>query len=160
VAAGWVADAVLSGEYFGSSIVQKDSEYPGLVAYTLHGFLGAPFWLGIAGIVTAWFLYIKRPGTAKRVAMELGPAYAIVERKYGFDELYAWLFAGGARNLGRSFWRGGDQTVIDGLMVNGSARVVGWFSGVLRLIQTGLVNQYAVAMLFGVLILTFWFLQR
>jgi NADH-quinone oxidoreductase subunit L len=160
VGAGWVADAVLSGEYFGSSIVQKESEYPGLGAYTLHGFLGAPFWLGIAGIVTAWFLYIKRPGTAKRIAMELGPAYAIVERKYGFDELYAWLFAGGARNLGRGFWRGGDQTIIDGVMVNGSARVVGWFSGVIRLIQTGLVNQYAVAMLFGVLILTFWFLQR
>ncbi len=160
VAAGWVADAVLSGEYFGSSIVQKESEYPGLVAYTLHGFLGAPFWLGVAGIVTAWFLYIKRPGTAKRIAMELGPVYAIVERKYGFDELYAWLFAGGARSLGRGFWRGGDQTVIDGIMVNGSARVVGWFSGVIRLIQTGLVNQYAVAMLFGVLILTFWFLQR
>jgi NADH-quinone oxidoreductase subunit L len=160
VGAGWVADAVLSGEYFGSSIVQKESEYPGLGAYTLHGFLGAPFWLGIAGIVTAWFLYIKRPGTAKRIAMELGPVYAIVERKYGFDELYAWLFAGGARSLGRGFWRGGDQTIIDGVMVNGSARVVGWFSGVIRLIQTGLVNQYAVAMLFGVLILTFWFLQR
>ena len=160
VVAGYVAGSILSGEYFGSSLMQRESEYPGLLAYTLHGFLGAPFWLGIAGIVTAGFLYIKRPGTAKRIALELGPLYALVERKYGFDELYAWLFAGGARNLGRSFWRAGDQTVIDGMMVNGSARVVGWFSGVIRLVQTGLVNQYAVAMLFGVLILTFWFLRR
>ncbi|HYX65509.1 MAG TPA: NADH-quinone oxidoreductase subunit L [Burkholderiales bacterium] len=160
VVAGYVAGSILSGEYFGSSLMQRESEYPGLLAYTLHGFLGAPFWLGIAGIVTAWFLYIKRPGTAKRIALELGPLYALVERKYGFDELYAWLFAGGARNLGRSFWRAGDQTLIDGMMVNGSARVVGWFSGVMRLVQTGLVNQYAVAMLFGVLILTFWFLRR
>jgi NADH-quinone oxidoreductase subunit L len=160
VAAGWVAGAILGGGYFASSLVQKESEYPGLLAYTFEGFLGAPFWLGVAGIVTAWFLYIKRPGTAKRIALELGPLYAIVERKYGFDELYAWLFAGGARNLGRDLWRAGDQTVIDGVMVNGSARVVGWFSGVIRLVQTGLVNQYAVAMLFGVLILTFWFLRR
>jgi NADH-quinone oxidoreductase subunit L len=157
VAAGWVAASVLSGQYFDGSLVQKESEFPGLGAYTLHGFLGAPFWLAIAGIVTAWFLYILRPGSAKRIALELGPLYALVERKYGFDELYAWLFAGGARNLGRSFWRGGDQTVIDGLMVNGSARLVGWFSGVIRLVQTGLLNQYAVAMLFGLLILTFWF---
>jgi NADH-quinone oxidoreductase subunit L len=160
VAAGYVAGSVLSGEYFASSIAQRPSEYPGLLAYTLHGLLGAPFWLGVAGIVTAWFLYIKRPGSAKRIAMELGPLYALVERKYGFDELYAWLFAGGARRLGQGFSRGGDQTVIDGLMVNGSARVVGWFSGVLRLVQTGFVNQYAVAMLFGVLVLTFWFLGR
>jgi NADH-quinone oxidoreductase subunit L len=160
VAAGWVAGSVLSGDYFGSSLVQKESEYPGLLAYTLHGFLGAPFWLGIAGIATAWFLYLKRAGAAKRLAMALGPVYALVERKYGFDELYAWLFASGARSLGRGFWRGGDQTVIDGVMVNGSARVVGWFSGVIRLLQTGLVNQYAVAMLFGVLVLTFWFLRR
>jgi NADH-quinone oxidoreductase subunit L len=84
----------------------------------------------------------------------------VVERKYGFDELYSWLFAGGARTLGNGFWRGGDQTVIDGLMVNGSARVVGWFSGVIRLVQSGLVNQYAVAMLIGVLILTFWFMRK
>lgn len=160
VVAGYVAGGILSGEYFGSSVSERQFEFPGLLAYTLHGFLGAPFWLGVAGIVTAWFLYVKRPGSAKRIAMELGPLYALVERKYGFDELYAWLFAGGARSLGRGFWRGGDQTIIDGVMVNGSARVVGWFSGVIRLIQTGFVNQYAVAMLFGVLVLTFWFLRR
>jgi NADH-quinone oxidoreductase subunit L len=69
------------------------------------------------------------------------------------------VFAAGTRLLGRGFWRGGDQAVIDGLMVNGSARVVGWFSGVIRLLQSGLLNQYAVAMLFGLLVLTFWFLR-
>ncbi|HET7198180.1 MAG TPA: NADH-quinone oxidoreductase subunit L [Burkholderiales bacterium] len=160
VVAGYVAGDILSGEYFGSSVIQEYPEFPGLGRYTLHGFLGAPFWLGIAGIVTAWFLYLRRPGAAKRVALALGPLYALVERKYGFDELYAWLFAGGARHLGRGFWRAGDQAVIDGLLVNGSARVVRWFSGVIRLVQTGLLNQYAVAMLFGVLVLTFWFLRR
>ncbi|HEX4926922.1 MAG TPA: NADH-quinone oxidoreductase subunit L [Burkholderiales bacterium] len=160
VIAGYWVGGVVFGDYFGSSLVQKEVEYPGLAAYTLHGFLGAPFWLGIAGIVTAWFLYIKRPGTAKGIAQAFGPLYALVERKYGFDELYAWLFAGGARSLGRGFWRAGDQTVIDGMLVNGSARVVGWFSGLIRLLQTGLLNQYAVAMLFGVLVLAFWFVSR
>jgi NADH-quinone oxidoreductase subunit L len=92
--------------------------------------------------------------------MELGPLYSIVERKYGFDELYAWLFAGGARNLGRGFWRGGDLGLIDGLIVNGSARLVGWFSGVVRLFQSGFVYQYAFTMLIGVVILAFWFLKN
>jgi NADH-quinone oxidoreductase subunit L len=160
VAAGWVVGSVVFGDYFEGVLPKSEEEYHGLGAFMAHGVVSLPFWLAVAGIVTAWFLYIKRRDLPKRIAMKLGPLYALVERKYGFDELYSWLVAGGARSLGRGFWRGGDQAVIDGLMVNGSARVVGWFSGVMRLVQTGLLNQYAVAMLFGVMILAFWFLQR
>jgi NADH-quinone oxidoreductase subunit L len=160
VAAGWVIGPVVFGDYFAGALPKSEQEYHGLAAFMAHGFVTAPFWLALAGIVTAWWLYLKRPALPKRIAMELGPVYALVEKKYGFDELYAWLFAGGARSLGRGFWRGGDQAVIDGVMVNGSARVVGWFSGVIRLLQTGLLNQYAVAMLFGVMILAFWFLKK
>src|SRR4051794_4080492 len=160
IAAGWVVGSVVFGDYFTGVLPKPEEEYHGLGAFTLHGLVGLPFWLALAGIATAWFLYLKRTDLPKRIAMELGPLYALVERKYGFDELYSWLFAGGARSLGRGFWRGGDQALIDGVMVNGSARVVGWFSGVIRLVQTGLLNQYAVAMLFGVMILAFWFLRR
>ena len=160
VVAGWVVGSVVFGDYFQGALPRTEEEFHGVLAYTLHGLVSAPFWLGILGIATAWLLYIKRPALPKRIAMALGPLYAIVERKYGFDELYAWLFAGGAREVGTGFWRAGDVTVIDGVMVNGSARVVGWFSSVVRLLQTGLLNQYAVAMLFGVMILAFWFLQR
>ena len=116
-------------------------------------------WLALAGIVTAWWLYIKRPALPKKIAMELGPVYALVERKYGFDELYSWLFAGGARALGKGFWRGGDQAVIDGVMVNGSARVVGWFSGIVRLLQSGTIYRYASTMLIGVVILAYWLMK-
>jgi len=160
VAAGYVVGSVIFGDYFQGALPRTEEEYHGIWSYTLHGLVSPPFWLGVLGIVTAWFLYIKRPAAPKRVAMELGPLYALVERKYGFDELYARLFAGGARELGRGFWRGGDQAVIDGVIVNGSARVVGWFASVIRLLQTGLLNQYAVTMLFGVMILAFWFLRK
>ena len=161
VAAGWVVGYVVYGDYFGESLVQKtDEEWHGLWAFMLHGLVSIPFWLAVAGMVTAWVLYLKEPQLPKRIAMKLGPLYALVERKYGFDELYAWLFAGGARNLGTAFWKGGDQTVIDGLMVNGSARVVGWFSSVVRLFQTGFVYQYAFTMLIGVVLLAFWFLRK
>jgi NADH-quinone oxidoreductase subunit L len=160
VVAGWVVGSVVYGDYFQGALPRVEEEFHGVLAYTRHGLVSLPFWLGVLGICTAWFLYIKRPGLAKRIAIELGPLYALVERKYGFDELYAWLFAGGARNVGKSLWRAGDVVVIDGVMVNGSARVVGWFSSVVRLLQTGLLNQYAVTMLFGVMILAFWFLRR
>jgi len=160
VGAGWFVGSFVYGNYFGDSLPPPDPNYFGIWSFIGHGFTALPFWLAVAGIFTAWLLYLKKPEMPGRIAARFGPLYALVERKYGFDELYAWLFAGGARLLGRGFWKAGDQTMIDGLMVNGSARAVGWFSGVLRLVQTGLLNQYAVAMLFGLLILTLWLLRR
>jgi NADH-quinone oxidoreductase subunit L len=157
---GYVIGDVVFGDYFGESLPPPEPNYYGLWQFIEHGLVSIPFWLALAGIATAWFLYMRRRDLPKRIAMELGPLYALIERKFGFDELYAWLFAGGARNLGKGFWRAGDQTVIDGLLVNGSARVVGWFSGVVRLFQSGFVYQYAFSMLIGVVILAFWFLKN
>src|SRR6185295_3138144 len=108
----------------------------------------------------AAYLYLLRTDLPKKIAIAFGPIYALVERKYGFDELYAWLFGAGARTVGRALWKGGDQTVIDGIVVNGSARVVGWFSSVVRLVQNGFIYQYAFAMLFGVLLVLSWVLWR
>jgi NADH-quinone oxidoreductase subunit L len=159
VFAGYLIGEVVFGNFFGNSLPPPDPNYYGLWSFILHGFSSPAFWLAVAGIFTAWYLYLRRPDLPRRIAQELGPVYSLVERKYGFDELYALLVAGGARALGKGFWRAGDQTVIDGLMVNGSARVVGWFSGVVRLLQSGLLNQYAVGMLFGVMVLAFWFLR-
>jgi NADH-quinone oxidoreductase subunit L len=159
VVAGYVVGPVVYGGFFGRAVPPTAGEFHGVWAFTLHGFVSWPFWLAVAGFATAWLLYLKRPDLPKRIALAFGPLYALVERKYGFDELYSRVFAAGTRLVGRGFWRGGDQTLIDGLMVNGTARVVGWFSGVIRLLQSGLLNQYAVAMLFGLLVLTFWFLK-
>src|SRR5262249_13730597 len=153
----WVGQVVY-GDYFGSSITQPPTEeWHGILTYTFHGFTALPFWFAAAGVLTAWYLYRKRTDLPKKVAMAFGPRYALVERKYGFDELYK-VFAAGARAIGGGLWKGGDQTTIDGLMVNGSARVVGWFSGVVRLVQSGLIYWYAFVMLFGVLLALSWFL--
>jgi NADH-quinone oxidoreductase subunit L len=160
IIAGYVIGEVVFGNFFAESLPAPDPNYFGIGSFILHGFTSPAFWLAAAGIATAWLLYLRRPDLPKRIAMELGPAYALVERKYGFDELYAWLFAGGARSIGKGFWRGGDLGLIDGLIVNGSARVVGWFSGVVRLFQSGFVYQYAFTMLIGVVILAFWFLKN
>jgi NADH-quinone oxidoreductase subunit L len=150
IGAGWFVGYVVFGDYFANSLVKKPEEFHGLWNYTLHGMTAVPFWLALAGIATAWYLYMKRTDLPKKVAMAFGPLYALVERKYGFDELYSWLFAAGARVVGTGLWKGGDQRVIDGVMVNGSARLVGWFSGVIRLAQSGLIYWYAFMMILGV----------
>ncbi|MFY9315785.1 MAG: NADH-quinone oxidoreductase subunit L [Burkholderiales bacterium] len=150
IGAGWFIGYFVFGDYFGTSLVNKPPEYHGLVSYTLHGMAQPPFWLALAGIATAWYLYLKRTDLPKKIAIAFGPVYALVEKKYGFDEFYSWLFAGGARAVGTGLWKGGDQRTIDGVMVNGSARLVGWFSGVIRLVQSGLIYWYAFMMIFGV----------
>ena len=150
VCAGWLVGYVVFGDYFLESLYREPEEFHGLVSYTLHGMTAVPFWLALAGIATAWYLYRVRTDLPKKIAVAFGPLYALVERKYGFDELYSWLFAGGARAIGTGLWKGGDQRVIDGLLVNGSARLVGWFSGVVRLLQSGLIYWYAFMMIFGV----------
>jgi NADH-quinone oxidoreductase subunit L len=160
VASGWFVGYVAFGDYFQDSILEAERDYHGLLGYTMHGLVSAPFWLAVAGILTAWYLYMKRTDLPKKIAVALGPLYAIVERKYGFDELYSLVFATGARLVGKGFWKGGDQTVIDGLMVNGSARLVYWFAGIVRFMQTGLVNTYAFFMLFGILVGVSWMMWR
>jgi NADH-quinone oxidoreductase subunit L len=160
VLAGYLIGDFVFGDYFGDSLPPPDPNYFGIWQFIEHGLISLPFWLALAGIATAWLLYLRRPDLPARVANFFGPVYSLVERKYGFDELYSWLLAGGARNLGRGFWRGGDQAVIDGMMVNGSARLVGWFSGVVRLIQTGLLNTYAFLILFGILSGLSWVMWR
>ena len=155
-ASGWWIGSVVYSDF----IRNPGVEYHGLWRFMLHGVSAPPFWLALAGIATAWWLYRVRSDLPKKIAMRLGPLYAVVERKYGFDELYAWLFGAGARVVGTGLWKAGDQTFIDGLAVNGSARVVGWFASVVRLFQTGLMTQYAFTMILGVfLLLTLWFVR-
>jgi NADH-quinone oxidoreductase subunit L len=158
IASGWWIGQVVYGEYFQDSLVLKNDEFHGLWAYTLHGLTALPFWLAAAGIATAVYLYLFRTDLPKKIAMRFGPLYALVDRKYGFDELYSAIFARGSLLVGKGFWKGGDQTFIDGLMVNGSARVVGWFSGIVSLLQSGMIYRYASVMLVGILLLTYWFL--
>jgi len=160
VAAGWWIGPVVFDGYFGSSIVQQfHEEYHGVWSFMLHGLAAAPFWFGLAGAGLAGYLYLLRTDLPKKIAIAFGPLYALVDRKYGFDELYEWLFARGARLLGTALWKGGDEAVIDGVVVNGSARVVGWVASVVRLFQSGLVYQYAFTMLIGVVLLTYFFLR-
>lgn len=161
------AGSMITGEYFGSAITVFDSHpamaalaqhWHGWVAMGLHGFMTLPFWLMVAGIVTAWYFYLINPAVPARIRQMAGGLYTVLENKYYLDRFNEWFFAGGARRLGGGLWRQGDQTLIDGLVVNGSARAVGWLARVMRYLQTGLLNQYAIAMIMGLALLLLWLL--
>jgi NADH-quinone oxidoreductase subunit L len=169
IAAGWLIGPMLFGGYFGASIViapehtavaTMAEEFRGVAGMMLHAVTTLPFWLAIGGAATAWFLYIARPDLPALIKRKSGVLATILEQKYGFDAFNEWFFAGGSRLLGRGLWKGGDQTVIDGLMVNGSANLVGWVSSVVRLFQSGYIYQYAFSMIIGLLVLMTWWLTR
>jgi NADH-quinone oxidoreductase subunit L len=119
----------------------------------VHGLTALPFWLTLAGAVSAWYLYIARPELPALLRQKARFIVTILEEKYGFDRFNDWFFAGGARMLGTGLWQRGDVAVIDGIFVNGSARVVGWLATVVRRIQSGFLYDYAFAMIIGVLLL-------
>ena len=161
------ADSMITGEYFKGVITVADKHpamaalaehWHGWVAMALHGFTSLPFWLMVAGIATAWYFYLVNPAIPARLQQTFKGIYTVLENKYYLDRFNEWFFAGGARRLGSGLWKRGDQGLIDGLVVNGSARLVGWFSRVLRQGQTGFLNHYAIAMIIGLAFLLFWFL--
>jgi len=166
VYAGWAyIKPLLFGGFFSGAIYVAPShnvlarmggEFHGVLPFILHGVMAPPFWLALAGIVTAWYFYWLRPQAAEWVKRKAGFIYTVLEHKYGFDEFNAWFFAGGARLLGRGLWRGGDVGVIDGWLVNGSARLVGWFAATIRRLQSGYIYHYAFAMIIGVFVFLTW----
>jgi NADH-quinone oxidoreductase subunit L len=162
VAAGWLIGPVLFGGYFGDAIVvdrahdvlaELGGEFHGVIGMMAHALVTLPFWLAIAGIASAVWLYLFRPDLPAVIRTKAGVLYTILERKYGFDEAYQKIFGDGAVLAGTGLWKGGDVGVIDGIFVNGSARLVGWFAKVIRRLQTGYIYNYAFAMIFGILVL-------
>jgi NADH-quinone oxidoreductase subunit L len=135
-------------------------EFHGALAMAIHAVSSPVFWLALAGVVLSWFFYLKRPGIPAAIKTACGPIYTLLENKYYFDKFNEVFFAGGARLLGKGLWKGGDEAVIDGLIVGGSVRLVGWVSMMARFFQSGHIYHYAFTMIFGVCaLLSFWLLR-
>ena len=162
---GMAVDSVVFGDYFGGAIhvlgthavlAEMKEEFAGPLGAILHSVQHPPFWLAASGVFVAWLCYLKAPSIPVQVAKRFSLVKNILEDKYGFDRLYESIFAAGGRNLGKLFWRIGDMFFIDGLAVNGTARVVAYSSTVVRHIQSGYLYHYAFAMIIGLLALLGW----
>jgi len=155
----WFDGAIVVGENH-HAMEKLAEEFHGALAMGVHGFTGLPFWLALAGVVVAWYLYLVNTALPDKILARTGWLYRLLDNKYYMDRINEVVFAAGARRLGGGLWRRGDQSVIDGIIVNGSARLVGWFAGVVRTLQSGYIYHYAFAMIIGVLALMSYFVLR
>jgi len=159
---GIAIDYMLFGDYFGASVYIAENHtgmaefaktFHGPWAFIEHSFVTPPFYLAAAGVFSAWFVYLKQPNLAASAKQRFIWLYTLLDRKYYFDDFNAVVFGAGSRKLGDRLWQVGDVKFIDGALVNGSAKMVAWFAGVSRKLQTGMLYHYAFAMIIGVLML-------
>lgn len=131
-------------------------EFAGIVGMAVHSLTTPVLWLVIAGVVLAWYFYMKKPQIPAKLATAFSPLYKLLENKYYLDTLYFNVFAKGSRALGTFFWKVGDVFLIDKLVVNGAAHIVGSVAALVRRMQTGFIYTYATAMVTGVFVLVVW----
>jgi NADH-quinone oxidoreductase subunit L len=166
VISGYLIGSMVFGDFFGSAIVvhanhdvlaEHAKSYHGVMSFILHGLTALPFWLAMAGIATAYYLYMMRPDIPAKLQQRFSWLYSILDNKYGFDSFNQTVFAGGARSFGHLLWQVGDRLLIDGFIVNGVAKTVGFTSKIVRHVQSGYLYHYAFAMIIGLyLLLTFF----
>ena len=140
-------------------VLSKIRDYD-LWGFTLHGLTAWPVYLTLAGALTAWFFTLKRPDLAHVLATRMRALHTLLLNKYYFDHFNQLVFAAGSRLLGRVFWKAGDVKLIDGILVNGSARAIGWFSRILRRLQSGYLYHYAAALIFGLVVMLTWLIYK
>ena len=158
---------MLFGEFFKDAIFIDAEKHAGMkalteafhgpVAMALHAVSTAPFWLALAGVVVAWYMYLINPAVPAAMGRALRPLVVLLENKYYMDWINEKILARGARALGSGLWKVGDRTLIDGLLVNGSWKLVGMVSNWTRKLQTGYLYHYALVMILGIFLLMTYF---
>ena len=161
---------MLYGGFFKDAILINAEKHPAMeelalgfehagsaVGMALHGFTALPFWLALAGVALSWYMYMFNPALPSAIKRTCDPIYRLLENKYYLDWFNENVIARGARALGTGLWKGGDQAIIDGALVNGSWKLVGRISGAVRWLQSGYIYDYAFAMLFGIFVLMTYF---
>ena len=167
VLSGYLLNPMVVGDFF-EGVIQVDANHPaiaiikehyhGVFSFVGHGLISAPFWLAMAGLASAYYIYMKDPSIAKWGYDKFRFLHTLLDKKYYADEFNMAVFAGGALALGKGLWAAGDRFLIDGLLVNGSAKVTGWFASIIRNVQTGYLYHYAFSIIIGVLAIMSWLL--
>jgi NADH-quinone oxidoreductase subunit L len=162
----WTIGPMLHGDFFKDSIIVNAAAHPameelgkefhGALAMALHSVTSLPLWLAVAGVVLAWFFYLKQPSIPAAIKKRFEWIYTLLDNKYYMDWFNEHVLSAGARLLGNGLWKGGDVALIDGVLINGSARAVGAIAQLTRLFQTGHLYFYALVMLLGIFGLMTW----
>ncbi len=163
-------EPMLFGAFFSDALVVDAGAHHAMaeLAHAFHGPLQmawhalatAPFWLALAGVACAWYLYLVNLALPGAIKARVEPLYALLENKYYLDWFNENILARGARALGTALWKGGDQAIIDGAIVNGSWKAVAWGAAMVRRLQSGFLYHYALSMILGVFVLMTAFVWR
>jgi NADH-quinone oxidoreductase subunit L len=145
---------IVHGEHH-HAMAELAEEFHGATAMALHALSSLPFWLALGGVAVAYVFYLVRPDIPTAIGRVLAPVGKVLENKYYMDWFNENVLAAATRKLGMGLWKGGDEAVIDGA-VNGTASLIGAFSGVARTLQTGYLSWYALVMVLGVFGLMTW----
>ncbi len=158
---------MLFGDFFKDAIFVNLEKHPameelakifhGPAQMALHGLMSAPFWLALSGVALSYYMYMVNPALPAAIKRNMMPVYTLLDNKYYLDWFNENVLARGARMLGMGLWKGGDQKLIDGALVNGSWKLVGWVSGIVRRLQSGYIYHYAFGMIIGVFVLMTYF---
>jgi NADH-quinone oxidoreductase subunit L len=153
---GIFKDSIFINAEHHPAMAELAHEFHGALAMAIHGLSSLPFWLAFSGVAVAFVFYRIKPEIPAAIGRALSPLVRVLENKYYMDWFNEHVLAAGARLLGRGLWKGGDVAFIDGALVNGSARLVGGMSSVVRLVQTGYLYWYALVMILGLIGLMTW----
>ena len=150
-------DAIFIDSAKHAAMKELAQEFHGAWAMAVHALTTMPFILAVAGVATSYYMYMVNPALPAAIKRACQPIYTLLENKYYLDWFNENVLARGARGLGTGLWQVGDRTLIDGGVVNGSWKIVGWISGMVRWVQTGFIYDYAFAMIVGVFALMTYF---
>jgi NADH-quinone oxidoreductase subunit L len=163
---GWFTiGPLLFGSYFDGVIfvlpqhdvlAQLGADYHGPLGFLLHGLQSPVLYLALAGVICAWYMYLKNPSLPEAIKNRFVFLHRLLENKYYLDDINEHVLARGARMLGQGLWKGGDIAIIDGVIVNGSATMIGRIAGLMRRLQTGYLYHYAFAMVIGLCVIVGW----
>ena len=154
---GTFFDGVITVNPAHPAMAELGEMFHGAGAMAIHGLQTAPFWLALAGVVAAYYCYMVNPRVPAWFYAKFKPLHTLLDNKYYMDAFNQKFFAGGALGVGKGLWNVGDRGLIDGLVVNGSAKAVAWFSTVTKRAQTGYIYHYAFVMIVGVLAAMLYF---
>jgi NADH-quinone oxidoreductase subunit L len=160
-------EPMLFGDFFKDAIHINLEKHPGMeelaqlfhgpMQMALHGLQAPPFWLALSGVLLAYYMYMVNPALPTAIKRMVQPIYTLLENKYYLDWFNENVLARGARSLGMGLWKGGDQAIIDGALVNGSWKLMAWVSSLVRRLQSGFIYHYAFGMIIGVFLLMTYF---
>ena len=154
---GWLDNAITVAANH-TSMASLEANFHGANGMIPHALQTLPFWMMVGGIASAWVLTLYRSQWADWIQKKFHRSNYVLESLYGFDRFNDIVFVGGIKKLGNFLWKVSDSGLIDKILVNGSARFVGFIASMVRPIQTGYVYHYAFFMIVSLLIILTWVL--